>query len=229
MWNLALACAFFVCIHLMISGTDLKAQIISSIGRIAYYALFSVFSIAGLIWITGAFVFALNDSTNNVVLWGAPLFLRVIAIVINLAAFLLVVVGALSPSPTHLLSLVKMPQRPVRGIIRVSRHPVLAGITLWALAHMLCNGNLANWLFFGSIVAVCVLGAINIDRKRQAALGEAYDDIKKRTSIIPFVAIIDGRTAFAIEEIGFARMLLAVSLYSVILVFHEILFNARIF
>ena len=227
MWTLALACAFFLCIHLMISGTVLKEQIISSIGSLAYYALFSLFSLVGLIWICVAYAIAVNDPLN-VHLWTAPLFLRIIALVGNFIAFQLVVVGLLSPSPSNLLAMRRLPEKPVHGVIRISRHPVLGGIGVWAFMHILCDGNLSSWMFFGSILCLCALGANNIDRKRMAVMGEAYASIKRRTSIVPFVAIIEGRTAFAAEELGAARMLLAASLFSVFAVLHELLFNTRV-
>ena len=227
MWTLALACAFFLCIHLMISGTVLKDQIIGSIGKLAYYALFSLFSIVGLIWICVAYAIAVTDPLNAH-LWDAPLFLRIIALVGNFIAFQLVVVGVLSPSPTNLLAIRRLPEKSVHGVIRISRHPVLAGIGLWAVMHILCDGNIASWMFFGSILCLCALGANNIDRKRMASMGEAYVSIKRRTSIIPFVAVIEGRTAFAAEELGAAKMLLAASLFSVFAVLHELLFNTRV-
>ncbi len=228
MWTLALTCAFFLGIHLMISGTPLKERVIAVIGGIAWYIVFSVLSLIGLIAMSVAFAIALNNQDNlNVVLWSAPLFLRVIALFFNFIAFLLVVVGFLTPSPTNLYALHQLPEKPVYGIIRVSRHPILAGIGLWAMIHVICNGNLAAWLFFGTLFAQCALGAINIDRKRLALMGDVYASIKKRTSIIPFVAIIEGRTAFAPEELGYARMFLAASLFSVFTVLHEMLFVVR--
>ncbi len=207
MWTLALACAFFLCIHLMISGTSLKEQIIARIGSIAYYMLFSVLSIGGLLWMSIALASARQDAMNPI-FWDAPFFLRIIALAGMFFAFLLVVLGYTSPSPTGLGALIRMPDKTVSGIIRISRHPVLAGIGLWAIMHMLCNANLASWMFFGSLLVLCALGANNIDRKRMAMMGEAYASIKRRTSIIPFVAIIEGRTAFAGGELGIARVLL---------------------
>lgn len=226
MWTLALACAFFLAIHLLISGTEAKELIIARIGKLAWYGLFSLLSIGGFIWMCIAF-FVVLSSHGNPVFWGAPLFLRVIALVVNFFAFLLVVLGVTTPSPTNLPALYRMPERAVYGIVRISRHPVLAGIAIWALMHFICNGNVASWLFFGSLIALCAIGANNIDRKREAVLGHVYASIRKRTSIIPFVAIIEGRTAFAPEELGIARLFLAASMFSVFLVLHEMLFTAR--
>ncbi|ESQ80709.1 hypothetical protein AEAC466_21630 [Asticcacaulis sp. AC466] len=226
MWTLALACAFFLFIHLLISGTTMKEQIIGRIGGVAYYILFSLLSIGGLIWMGIAFAMALGDPMN-VVLWKSGTFLRVIGLLGNFLAFLLVVVGLTTPSPTNLLALRQLPDKTVYGIVRVSRHPVLAGIGIWAVTHLITNGNLAAWIFFGSMLALTALGANNIDRKRLALMGDVYASIKRRTSIVPFVAIIEGRTAFAPEELGVARMLLAVSMFSAIAALHELLFTAR--
>ena len=225
MWTLALACAFFLCIHVVISGTGFKAWAVARIGGVAWYILFSLVSLASFGAMCIAFFMALGDHLN-LVFWGSPLFLRVIALVVNFIAFLLIVLGLTTPSPTNLLAVRKMPEKPVYGIIRISRHPVLAGIGLWALMHFICNGNLASWLFFGSLITQCAIGANNIDRKRLATQ-PAYASVKKRTSIIPFVAIIEGRTAFAPEELGLARVFLAASMFSVFLVLHEMLFTAR--
>jgi len=227
MWTLALACAFFLCIHL-ISGTTVKERIVARIGTPAWLILFSLLSLIALIWMSVAFAVALNNQDGlNVVLWSAPLPLRVIALFLNFIAFQLVIVGYFTPSPTGIRALWGLPEKPVQGIVRVSRHPIMAGIALWALVHIICNGNLAAWLFFGTLLAQATLGAINIDRKRLVAYGDEYVSIMKRTSIIPFVAIIEGRTAFVPEELGYARMFLAASMFAVFTVLHELLFVVR--
>ena len=53
-------------------------------------------------------------------------------------------------------------------------------------------------------------------------------DQKTARRSIPFVAVIEGRTAFAAEELGAAKMLLAASVFSVFAVLHELLFNTRV-
>ena len=226
MWMLALACAFFLALHLMISATSLKDRVIGRIGGTAYYILFSLLSLGGLIWMSVAFGVALGDPMN-VVLWSSGPFLRVVGVIGNFFAFLLVVIGYTSPSSTNLAALWRMPDHPVQGVIRITRHPVLAGVGLWALTHIVCNGNLAAWIFFGSLLALCALGANTIDRKRAALMGEVYDKIRRRTSIVPFVAILEGRAAFDAKELGVVRPLLAASMFSVFLVLHELIFTVR--
>jgi uncharacterized membrane protein len=223
MWTLALSSAFFLCIHLMISGTILKEQIIASIGPTAYRIVFSLFSLFGLMWMTTSFAAAVGDPENRV-FWKAPLELKLAAFAINFVATNLLVIGFLSPSPTNLTAIKRFPSKPVYGIIRVTRHPVLAGIGLLCLSHIALNGNIAAWIFFGSLLALCALGANNIDHKRTMLMGDAYEAVKRRTSIIPFVAIFTGRTPFEPQEIGVMRLLVSVSLFALLVVLHEVLF-----
>ena len=66
-------------------------------------------------------------------------------------------------------------------------------------------------------------------KDRAAAVSKLaqYRALKKRTSIVPFVAIIEGRTAFVPDELGYARMFLAASTFAVFAVLHELLFGVR--
>ncbi|MBW8882868.1 MAG: nnrU family protein [Asticcacaulis sp.] len=173
MWTLALACAFFLCIHLMISGTSLKEQIIGRIGGTAYYIGFSILSIVGLIGMCIAFAVVRTDPLNHV-FWTAPLPLKIISLVLNFIAFFLVILGLTTPSPTNLMALWRMPDKSVYGVIRVSRHPVLAGIGLWAFIHLICNGNLASWLFFGSLLSAHVPGGVDVLDVRDVARTALY-------------------------------------------------------
>lgn len=223
MWTLALACAFFLCIHMMVSGTVIKDHIITAIGVRAYYALFSLLSIGGFFWMVGAF-FDARTHELNVHFWEAPMALKILAFGVNFIGIMLLVIGILSPSPTNLRALSRMPENPISGIIRVTRHPVLVGIALLALTHMLCNGNLAAWMFFGTLFALCLLGANHIDVKRDATIGPNYAIIRKHTSIIPFLAIAQGRIRFEPSELGVLRVLMATSVFTFLVVLHELLF-----
>jgi uncharacterized membrane protein len=51
-------------------------------------------------------------------------------------------------------------------IKRALKHPLLAGVKIWALAHLLANGDLGSILLFGSILAWAVMARISIKRRR---------------------------------------------------------------
>ncbi|MFT3997017.1 MAG: NnrU family protein [Asticcacaulis sp.] len=223
MWTLALACAFFILIHILVSGSDMRRQIIDAIGGGAYFALFSILSLAGFFWMMAAFYGARSDP-SNLHLWESPFPLKIIAFGVNFLGIMLIVVGALSPSPTSLRALKHLPDQPVSGIVRISRHPVLAGIATLSLTHLITAGTLAAWVFFGTLLALSLLGASSIDRKREQQYGETYRAILRTTSIVPFAAIVQKRTRFDAAELGVLRVMVATSCFTCLVVLHELLF-----
>jgi uncharacterized membrane protein len=224
MWFLALACAFFLGIHLFTGGLRLKEQIVEGIGLTGYYFLFALFSIIGLLWMVFGYTIALADPLN-IKFYHIPVFFHYLSVLPMMLAFILIVLGTLHPSPINTIALKRKNIKPVYGIIRISRHPILAGISVWAFTHLVLAGNMAAWLFFGTLLALTTLGANSIDRKRILVAGEPYLSIMKRTSIMPFNAIIEGRTVFLPEEFGIVKPLLALSMFAL----HEMLFAARVF
>src|ERR1700738_5279716 len=58
-----------------------------------------------------------------------------------------------------------------RGIVRVTRHPFLTGVGLWALVHLIGNGDVASLFFFATWAIVALAGTASIDAKRRRLLG----------------------------------------------------------
>jgi uncharacterized membrane protein len=54
--------------------------------------------------------------------------------------------------------------------------------SLWAIAHLLVNGQLAALLMFGSLLVSALKGMVSIDRKRRRALGPLWDEFEAQTS-----------------------------------------------
>ena len=79
------------------------------------------------------------------------------------------------------------------GIIRITRHPQFVGQSMWSLAHLMMVGSSFNALTMALLVGHHAFACWNGDRRLQDAHGENFLAIKERTSILPFVAIIDGR------------------------------------
>ena len=107
--------------------------------------------------------------------------------------------------------------QPPKGIVRVTRHPFLTGVGLWALVHLVGNGDLAALVFFAVWAVVALAGTVSIDRKRQRLLSAAWEPFAARTSIVPFAAIAAGRNRFTPREIGAWRWGLAVIVYLLML------------
>jgi len=79
------------------------------------------------------------------------------------------------------------------GIIRVTRHPQMVGQLLWCIAHTLWVGTSFMFVATTGLMAHHLFACWNGDRRLEEKHGEAFVEIKKRTSIFPFQAIIDGR------------------------------------
>jgi uncharacterized membrane protein len=113
----------------------------------------------------------------------------------------------------------------VVGILRVTRHPLLWGIALWAFAHLLANGDVASVLLFGTFLVLALLGPFLIDAKRRRARGAAYERFLAVTSNVPFAAIAAGRTSLHAAELGWWRIAAGLLLYVAFLAGHRWLFG----
>src|SRR5919206_195586 len=83
---------------------------------------------------------------------------------------------------------------------------VMWAIGLWAVSHVIANGDLRSLLFFGAFGALSLGGTVLIDRKKQLALGSNLARLAEITSNLPFAALLAGRTALRWREIGLLRI-----------------------
>jgi uncharacterized membrane protein len=219
MLNLIIASAFFLLIHFGVSGTRLRDGLVTRLGAGPYRGAFALASIIGLVWMSYAYRHA-----PTVELWGLQLGFRPAAYVLVLIAFLFVVIGITTPSPTRvgMESTVGQGSEAARGMVRITRHPFLWGVALWALVHLIVNGDLASLIFFGSLLVLAVGGTFSIDAKRRRNFGEHWIEFANVTSDIPFAAIAAGRNrlGLAIAEIGVWRPLAAILVYAAAFYLH---------
>jgi uncharacterized membrane protein len=218
---LFLAALFVPLSHFGISSSPLRPILVERLGERPYQALYSVVSFAAFAWLIVAYRHA-----DVVVLWIAPRPVKLAALPVVLLAFLLVVVGLTTPNPTT-VGAEALFDRPnvARGILRITRNPFLWGTALWALAHIGVTGDLASFLFFGSIGALGLVGASLLDAKKARQHGERWKRFATHTSNLPFRAILEGRQELALGEIGAWRIALAVALFVIVLLAHPRLFG----
>jgi uncharacterized membrane protein len=223
--NLIAASVFFLFIHFAVSGTRWRDALVARLGEGPYRGLFSVTSLAGLGWMIYAY-----RRAPGIPLWGSLPGVRPVAFILMCLAFLLVVIGLATPSPTQVGAEARLTEGTgtVRGIVRVTRHPFLWGVALWGLVHVAANGDLASLVFFGSLLLLALGGPASIDAKRRRKLGSAWEAFAQKTSSVPFAAILSGRNsmASAMKEIGVVRPLVALIAYALVIVFHGRFFGA---
>lgn len=226
---LILAAAFFLAIHLLVSGTQVRDALTGRIGEGPYMGLFSLASLTGIVWLGFAYATARHAQTDEV-LWDITPLTRHIQIGLQLVAMLLIVPGLTTPNPTSVRQEASLQKADVvKGMLRITRHPFLWGVAVWALGHLLVNGDAASILLFGSMLALALFGTVSIDAKRRRKLGKDWDAFAAQTSNIPFAAIAAGRQRLSLGEIGWWRLALGVVVWGALGWAHPLLFGVRAF
>jgi uncharacterized membrane protein len=209
MTSMSLAAVFWLGLHLIVAG-PLRSPLVDTLGERAFRVIFSLLSVAGLGWFIVAYRMA-----PFVPLWSTTPASGWLALVLVFLGFLLVVVGIgpMNPTDTNAPRMIDS-KLPVYGITRVTRHPRLCGVSLWAIAHLLVNGQLAALLMFGALLVTAVNGMVSIDRKRRRMFAALWDEFEAQTSRLPFAAILTGRTRFELAEFHAWQVALAVALFA---------------
>ncbi len=214
------AAIVFLAIHLL-PGTPLRAQAVRALGEGAYRGLFSFLSAVVLVWLAMAY----NDAPHEA-LWPQAAWARWIPIVVMPFASILFVAGLTGRNPSMVgMERTVDPQFAVGGILTVTRHPMLWSFALWGLAHLPPNGDRASLWLFGSLALLALAGMSVIDRRKGEEIGAAWGPILMRTSAIPFLAAIQGRTKVDWRGIGWWRLLAGLFLYALILAGHGLVFG----
>lgn len=226
MFYLGLAVAVFVITHIGLSSTPLRGVIVQKIGENGFTGLYSVVALATLVWM----VMTYNRAPHYEYLWIPGPGLRHLPLIIMPIALIFLVAGVTAKNPTS----VKMEQsiedeNVVRGILRITRHPVQWAILSWALVHIVANGDLASLFFFGGFFMLSASGTVLIDRKSSRTLGERWQWFAGQTSNVPFAAILTGKNRLALGEIGWTRIVGGLLLYAALLHAHSYLFGVRPF
>lgn len=167
---LLLLTGLFVGLHFVPFFPAVRDRLVATLGgEKPYMGLYAVASLVGLF---GA-IFA--AAAPVVPLWYAGEVLRWLALALTLPAFVLLAsayVGTAGP--------------------RLARHPMLAGIGLWALAHLLTNGELAHALLFGALALYAPAAMLASDRRDARRDPRTFAARAEATSLVPFVRLAQG-------------------------------------
>lgn len=136
----------FLGIHVVGSLRGLRARLIANVGEGSYKAFFSLLAVSGLL--LTAYGFALWRAAGPAVIWHPPVALRHLTLLLMLLASIAAVA---SKVPSHIKAWLK--------------HPLLVAVKVWALAHLLANGDIAGMVLFGSILGWAVYDRISVKRR----------------------------------------------------------------
>lgn len=224
MTSLGLATLFWIVLHVALAGSPLRWAVVGMIGENGFRGVFSLLSAAGLAWLIWAYRGATSPDSfyglrivETWMMWVPP---------IAMAPALILFVGSLTvPNPTMVQGERLLAGDPAKGILRVTRHPMLWSFALFAAAHLVANGDLASLLLFGGLLIVSLAGMGSIDRKQLRREPENYRRFMDATSILPFAAIAAGRNRFDFAEIGWGRIGLAAALWVGLVALHPLVFG----
>lgn len=177
MTMLTLAMLLFVGTHFLLSH-PLRAPIAGAVGEKPFLGLYSLIAVAAL-----GFVVVAYRGAATQVLWYAPDWLVVAGHVLMLLAAVLLAGSLITPNPAlagaeGLLKKIRGP----RGVLRITRHPMMWSFALWALAHILHTGRLETILLAAGIGFLALAGAHMQDRKKAALIGERWSEYAAKTS-----------------------------------------------
>ncbi len=90
---------------------------------------------------------------------------------------------------------------------------------------MVFNGDLASLIFFGAFLILSLAGSLSIDKKRKELFGADWERFAAATSIVPFMAIAQGRNSLQLGELGRWRLVLVLIVFGFFLHIHNYLFG----
>lgn len=173
---LILGLLVFLGVHTLTTLRDTRAALIGRLGESGYKGLYSLVSFAGLALIVWGY--ARYRATGWIDVWYPPVAFRHITLLLMLPAVILVVASY------------------IRGRIYTTlKHPMLAGIKLWAAAHLLANGDLGSIVLFGSFLAWAVYDRISLKHRADAGAppfpvgGSGNDVIAVVVGIVAYLAL----------------------------------------
>ena len=172
-------------------GASLRRRAEARIGARAWRLLFAGASIPSAVVVIGWFLAHRYDGIRLWNLQGAPGMVPLVWIG-TAVSFLF-----LYPATYNLLEIPAVLKPQVRlyatGIIRISRHPQALGQILWCITHGLWIGSSFMVVTCFGLIAHHLFAVWHGDRRLKERFGEAFDELKATTSVLPFQAVIDGR------------------------------------
>ncbi len=186
----------FALAHSGLAALRLEAE--KRVGPRPYRILFAIVSISlAVVLIT----YFLNHRYDGVQLWqvqGQPWVMPFVW-VLSAISFLF-----LYPSTFNLLEIAAIQQPKVHlydaGIVRITRHPQMVGQVIWCIAHTLWIGTTFTLATSLGLIGYHLFAVWHGDQRLTIRYGDAFAKVKAQTSVIPFLAVLQGRQTLNLQE-----------------------------
>jgi uncharacterized membrane protein len=208
----------FAVTHMVPSSRSVRPRLVDALGERAFMVIYSLVSFAlfvPLVWVyienrhVGPQLWEFQPGT--LLLWILYLLMGV--------ALVLVVGGVVQPSP---VSMVGSGSMELRGVHRLTRHPVFMGLGLVGLLHLIPQGYASDVAFFGGFAVFAIIGCLHQDQRKLESEGEEFRRWHEQTPFLPFTGRETGR---GIRDLGAVTIALGIGLTVVLRLLHGPLFG----
>jgi len=177
--ELIAANAAFVGTHFLMSH-PLRAKMVKAMGNAGFQIAYSVVSLATLAWVYFAFTDAppADLPGTGQIGWA-------IATLITLPVMVLYAGSMMGNPALPTPKAEEQARAEPKGVLKVTRHPMMWGFALWALSHMILFWSVRTMITAFAIALLALIGAKFQDRKKQVLMGEAWAEWESKTSFWP--------------------------------------------
>jgi uncharacterized membrane protein len=150
MW-LCIGLILFLGAHGFVRLIGPREQLVARFGAQAYRGLFSLVSLAGFVLLI--YGYGLYRDQGMIEVWAPPRFLAHLTLLLMLPAMILLI-SAYAPGKIKAMVV----------------HPMLGSVKIWALAHLLANGDLGSMLLFGGFLAWALFARIRLGKAQRVSM-----------------------------------------------------------
>lgn len=186
----------FAIAHSGLAALRTKAETL--VGARFYRIIFALVSLSLAI---PMLVYFFNHRYDGLILWNLQDVggIKTIISLLSVIAFIF-----LYPATFNLLEIAAIQKPQVHlyetGIIRISRHPQMVGQVIWCIAHALWVGSSFMMVTCAGLILHHLFGVWHGDRRLEQRFGQDFQAIKERTSVLPFLAVWQGKQKIVWQE-----------------------------
>ena len=193
-----------------VTSTPLRPALVRVMGEWPYRGAYSLVAFVTLGWM----IWAYTQTPRELLFTGW----RNAPYVVMPLVFVLIACGYWrNPTMVGADKLLKS-EDPARGLIRITRHPLMWGVMLWAASHIAARGDTKSLVFFGGFLLRAGAGTLLMDGRKKS--NPDWPRFATVTSNIPFVAIAQGRNRMRWREIGWLRPAVGLAAFFLVLLIH---------
>ena len=182
-------CALFVGSHLLLSH-PMRAGLAGRLGERGFMIVYSIVAIATFVLIVQAW----RGMPPEPPLWAVDDPLWILASLLVLVASILFMGSLIGNPAMPAPNAAAAAQAAPRGVFAITRHPMMWGFTLWALAHALVMPTPGQIVLSATIAFLALVGSAGQDAKKARLMGDSWRHWAARTSFVPFARQVAGTT-----------------------------------